>query len=194
MNEVIKNMMERRSIRKYENRQVPDDILEQILYAASFSPNAGNRQTTQIVVCQDAAMNEQLGKIKKSLSHVSISSPGRYISTDQPSIADDPTIASAFYSAPTVVTLFGPKRFWFADADCYIMASNICLAAYSLGIGSCLEGVVEDIFDNEFGKEILRKWNVPEHLEAKAHITLGYPVGGFPGVKPRKYPNPIIMR
>jgi nitroreductase len=134
MNDFLRTITERRSIRKYTEEQVTDEVLEQILYAASFSPNAGNRQTTQIVVCQDKEVNDRLGRIKKSLSHVKISSPGNYISTDQPSIADDPTLPSAFYGAPTVITLFGPKNFWFKAADCYIMANNICLAAYSLAL------------------------------------------------------------
>jgi len=194
MNEVMKNMIERRSIRKYEDRQLSDELLEQILYAASFSPNAGNRQTTQIVVCQNRELNDRLGRIKKSLSHIQASTPDRYISKYQPSIADDPTLPSAFYGAPTVITLFGPKSFWFKAADCYIMANNICLAAYSLGVGSCIVGCVEDIFDSDFGRDTLREWNISDGFEAVVHITLGYPGTGFPPEKPRKYPNPIIVR
>lgn len=194
MNDFLRTITERRSIRKYTEEQVTDEVLEQILYAASFSPNAGNRQTTQIVVCQDKEVNDRLGRIKKSLSHVKISSPGNYISTDQPSIADDPTLPSAFYGAPTVITLFGPKNFWFKAADCYIMANNICLAAYSLGVGSCIIGVVEDIFNNDFGNKILREWKITEDFEAVVHITLGYPQNGFPPQKPRKYANPIVIR
>lgn len=50
MHPVLQNMMERRSIREYSDRQVDMDILNQILQAAYFSPNAGNRQTTRLVV------------------------------------------------------------------------------------------------------------------------------------------------
>lgn len=194
MNDVIKSMMERRSIRRYERRQVPDEILEQILYAASFSPNAGNRQTTRIVVCQDGEINDQLGCINKTAFNGRVSQIGNFVSESQPSIADDPCIASAFYGAPTVITLFGPKNFLYAEADCWIMANNIALAAYSLGVGSCVLGRAEDTFASGFGMELQKKWNVPEGFEAKAHITLGYPVGGFPDGKPRKYPNPMIVR
>jgi len=194
MNEVMKNMIARRSIRKYEDRQISDELLEQILYAASFSPNAGNRQTTQIVVCQNRELNDRLGRIKKSLSDIKSSTPDSYISKEQPSIADDPTLPSAFYCAPTVVTLFGPKNFWFKAADCYIMANSICLAAYSLGIGSCIVGCVEDIFDSDFGRKTLQEWNISDGFEAVVHITLGYLEIGFQTEKPRKYPNPIIVR
>lgn len=193
MNEVIKSMMERRSIRRYEKEQVPDEILEQILYAASFSPNAGNRQTTQIVICQDGVLNEKLGRINKSAFHGRTSQIGSFVSDRQPSIADDPSIASAFYGAPTVITLFGPKNFLYAEPDCWIMANNIALAAFSLGVGSCVLGWAEETFASDLGNELQRKWNIPEGYEAKAHILLGYPVGGFPDGKPRKYPNPIIV-
>ncbi|MDD3367952.1 MAG: nitroreductase family protein [Lachnospiraceae bacterium] len=194
MNDFMSTLMSRISIRKYKPEQIPDEILAQILYSASFSPNAGNRQSTQMVICQNEQINDKLGRLKRSLSSIKVSSPGNYISTDQPSIADDPNIPSAFYDAPTVITLFAPKNFWFKAADCYIMANNICLAAYSMGIGSCIVGCVENIFDTEPGKAILQEWNIRENYEAVTHITLGYPATDFPPQKPRKYPEPIVIR
>jgi nitroreductase len=116
------------------------------------------------------------------------------ISKDQPSIADDPSIISAFYGAPTVITLFGPRNFLYTEADCYIMANNICLAAYSLGVGSCIMGRAEETFESELGSAMQKEWGVTENFEAKVHITLGYPKDGFPQSKNRKYPNPIVIR
>lgn len=194
MNEVIKALQGRHSIRKYQKKQIPDEVLEQILLGGACSPNAGNRQTTRIVVCQNAEINDRLGRLKKQLSHVKLSTPDRYISKEQPSIADDPTLPSAFYQAPTVITLFGPKNFWFKNADCYIMANNICLAAHSLGVGSCIVGCVEDIFANEYGQKLLKEWQIPEEFEAVTHITLGYLDGPAPSPKPKKYVNPVIVR
>lgn len=194
MNEVIKFIMERRSIRRYQEKQVPDKVLEQILYASEFSPNAGNRQTTQIVVCRDRKLNERLGRINKAGFNGHISSPDNMISKDQPSIADDPSITSAFYGAPTVITLFGPANFLYTEADCYIMANNICLAAYSLGVGSCIMGRAEETFESELGSAMQKEWGIAENYEAKVHITLGYPKDGFPQSKSRKYPNPIVIR
>ena len=194
MNKVITAIIERRSIRKYTEKQVPKDVLEQILYSATFSPNAGNRQTTQIVICQDAKLNEKLGHINQLAFHGRISTQEKYISKDQPSIADDSSIASGFYGAPTVITLFGPRSFLYTEADCWIMANNIALAAYSLNIGSCILGRAADTFASDLGQQLTTEWNIPEEYEAKVHITLGYPAGGFSERKPREYPPPIIVR
>jgi nitroreductase len=194
MNAVLKTIVERRSIRKYEPMQVPDEVLEQIFTAAAYSPNAGNRQTTQIVICQDTELNDHLGKINKSAFHGRISTSENNVSSDQPSIADDPSITSAFYGAPTVITLFSPNQFLYSGADCMIMANNICLAAASLGIGSCIVGRAEDIFASDLGAGLSQKWGVPDHYEAKVHITLGFPQGDYPKAKIRKFPNPIVVR
>jgi Nitroreductase len=193
MNEVLKNMAERRSVRLYSKEQVSEDILKTILEAASFSPNAGNRQTTRIAVCQKEEINDTLGKIHHLLflkyKHSKVGEPVLLEEGD----LDQPELTSSFHSAPTVITLFGPKNFLFADADCYIMANNICLAANSLGVGSCIIGVVADIFQNEYGKELLRNWNIPENFRACTHIAMGYPAKGFPIPKPRTYPEYIIV-
>ena len=194
MNETLNAMMDRRSIRRYKAEQVPDELLEQILLAASYSPNAGNRQTTQMVVCQDGALNERLGRINKAAFHGRISDNTHFISQDQPSIADDPSITSAFYGAPTVVTLFGLKQFLYTEADCWIMASSIALAASALGIGSCVLGRAEDTFASPLGQQVQRDWGISEDYEAKTHITLGYALDAVPARKPRKYPNPIVIR
>lgn len=194
MNETLQTLTTRRSIRRYSDIQIPDNILKQILHAASFSPNAGNRQTTQIVVCQNARLNEELGRLNKSFFHGRISTEMNFVSKDQPSIADDPSLPSAFYGAPTVITLFGPANFLYCEADCWIMASNIALAAHSLGIGSCLLGRAEDTFSIEPGITLQKEWNIPAGFEAKVHILLGYPKGEYPHSKPRTYPKPVIIR
>ena len=50
---------------------------------------------------------------------------------DRPSIADDPSIQSAFYGAPTVITLFGPKQFLYAINDCSVAAENMMPVSYT---------------------------------------------------------------
>lgn len=194
MEDLLQLLKTRRSIRAYAPRQVPDDILCKILETAAFAPNAGSRQTTQIVVCQNAEINERLGQINKAAFHGFISSGNRYISRDQPSIADDPLIVSAFYGAPTVVTLFGPGDFLYTEADCWVMAEAIVLAAWSLGVVSCLVARAGDTFSSPFGRKLLRQWNVPHDYEAVVHITLGFPLALPPQARPRHYPKPICVR
>lgn len=186
MNEVIKCMLDRRSIRKYRPEQIAEDDLNTILLAGASAPSAGSRQSPIIVVCQNAEINESLGKINKAAFHGRMSTESSYISKEQPSIADDASIQSGFYGAPTVLTLFAPKNFLYSFADCCVAAQNIMLAAHSLGIGSCMVARAEDTFSNKLGRQLQTEWGVDENLEAKVHITLGYTDGGQPTAKPRK--------
>lgn len=139
-NAILETILHRRSIRHYKPDQIPEAALDAILQAGLYAPSAGGRQGVLFVVSQDAETNERLGRIKKANSRVRPSTETAYISREQPSIADDPSIQSAFYGAPTVVTLFGPKQFLYAINDCSVAAENTMLAADSLGIGSCYIG------------------------------------------------------
>ena len=187
MNEVIKNMLERRSVRKYKKEQIKEEELDLILKAGLYAPSAGSRQGVLFVVSQDRETNEKLGRIKKAHFNGRISDDKIYISKEQPSIADDVTIMNAFYDAPTVVTLFAPKNFVFAESDCSIAAENMLLAATSIGIGSCYIGAAWESFDDTFGQEILKKWEVRTDYRGVCHIILGYPLDEHkPVAKPRK--------
>ena len=188
MNEVISTILRRRSIRRFERRQIEEDILDEILQAGLYAPSAGGRQGVIFAVCQDREVNERLGKIKRANSHPCMAAHGNYVSREQPSIADDPKLTNAFYDAPTVITMFAPKNFLFSPEDCAAAAENMMLAADSLGVGSCYIGQGWTAFGDPYGQEILRKWKIPENCYAVMQLLLGYPREGdsHPLPKPRK--------
>lgn len=186
MNQVIECILARRSIRKYRPDQISEEDLNTILLAGTYAPNAGSRQSAMMVVCQNRAINEALGAINRATFKGRMATPTSYISREQPSIADDPSIASAFYGAPTVITLFAPKRFLFGDADCCVLAENMMLAAHALGIGSCLVARAGDTFSSELGQQLAQQWEIGEDYEATFHVVLGYPAGEPPTAKPRR--------
>lgn len=187
-NEVMKTIMYRRSIRRFEEKQVAEDELEQILQAGMYAPNAGGRQGVIFAVCQDRVVNEKLGKIKRANSNPHMATATSYVSKEQPSIADDPKIINAFYNAPTVITMFAPRKFLFSVDDCAVAAENMMLMATSLGVGSCYIGQGWTAFADPFGQEILQKWNIPDGYYAVMQLLLGYPrkEDEHPTAKPRK--------
>lgn len=186
-NEVMRTILHRRSIRKYRADQISEEELNAVLQAGLYAPSAGGRQGVLFVVSQDGLTNEHLGRIKKSNSHVRMSTDTLFISREQPSIADDPTIVSAFYGAPTVVTLFGPKKFLYTECDCSVAAENMMLMADSLGIGSCIIGSGWDSFDDPYGRETLMRWEIRTDYYAVLHVLLGYPLDEkHPTAKSRK--------
>lgn len=188
MNEVMKNIMSRRSIRRFDSRQIAEDTLRQILQAGLYAPSAGGRQGVVFAVCQDKEVNERLGRIKRANSHPRMATENNYVSREQPSIADDLNIVNAFYDAPTVITMFAPKNFLFSVDDCAVAAENMMLAATSLGVGSCYIGQGWTAFADPYGQEILKKWDIRTDYYAVMQLLLGYPREGdkAPTSKPRK--------
>lgn len=188
MNEVMKNIMSRHSIRRFDSRQIDEDTLQQILQAGLYAPSAGGRQGVVFAVCQDKEVNERLGRIKRANSHPRMATENNYVSREQPSIADDPNIVNAFYDAPTVITVFAPKGFLFSVDDCAVAAENMMLAATSLGVGSCYIGQGWTAFADPYGQDILRKWDIRTDYYAVMQLLLGYPKEGdkTPASKPRR--------
>ncbi len=188
MNEIMKTILHRRSIRRFEPIQIKREDLEQILQAGLYAPSAGGRQGVLFAVCQDPEINRRLGRIKRANSRPRMATATSYVSKEQPSIADDPSLTNAFYDAPTVITLFGPRGFLFTPEDCAAAAENMMLAADALGIGSCYIGQGWNAFKDPYGQEILKKWQVPGNYYAVMELLLGYPkkTDPHPGPKPRR--------
>lgn len=187
-NSVIETILHRRAIRRFGPKQIEEEALRQILEAGLYAPSAGGRQGVIFAVCQDREVNERLGRIKQANSHPRMATATSFVSREQPSIADDPNLKNAFYDAPTVITMFAPKDFLFSAEDCAAAAENMMLAADSLGIGSCYIGQGWTAFDDPYGQEILKRWNIRTDYYAVMQLLLGYPREGdqHPIPKPRR--------
>lgn len=187
MNELINKIISRHAIRRFQDRQLEDEVLEQILQAGLYAPSAGNSQYSRIVVCQDKEVNLRLGQLNRSTDIVSKMKPGQIkpISSEQPSIRDDLTIKDAFYGAPTVVTLF-TRNCVYAHDDAAFMAENMWLAAHFLNVGACYIGRAEETFATEYGSKLRQEWGIPEDMVPVGFLLLGYREGPAPHEKPRK--------
>ena len=151
----------RRSIRKYQDRQIERGDLEKIIQAGLCAPNAGGGQRAIIVAVRNRALCEKIGRLNIAKFNRN-SLAGSYVSSEQPSIIDDPSIRSGFYGAPTVCAVFGPKNFLYSVADAFCCAENMALAATELWLASCLIARGEETFDNEPGAALLKEWRIPE--------------------------------
>ena len=157
----------RRSIRKYTNQQISREDLEAIIEAGTYAPNAGGGQRAVIVGIHNAALAAGVGRM--NLAHFDRSRlEGGYVSAEQPSVIDDPTLKSGFYGAPTVCAIFGPVNFLYSVPDAFCCAENMVLAAYERGIASCIVARGEETFDSPEGQALLRKWGIPEPMSAAA--------------------------
>ncbi len=187
--DLIKN---RRSIRKYQSRQIPREAVEKIVEAGLYAPNAGGRQGTMIVAVRDGALTEKLGRMNLAKFDRS-RLLGTYVSKEQPSTIDDPTIRSGFYGAPTVCAVFAPQNFLFSIPDAFCAAENMVLEAAALGIASCIVSRGEETFAGEEGQKYLSAWHVLEGYVARCFVILGYCDGSYPAPKPRRAGRCLIV-
>lgn len=183
--ELLDLIRRRRSIRKYQERQISKSDLETIIEAGTYAPNAGGGQRSVIVGVHSADLAEKIGRM--NLARFDRSKlAGSYVSREQPSTIDDPAIKNGFYGAPSVCIVFAQKNFLYSVPDAFCCAENMVLMATELGISSCIVARGEETFDSEIGAALLREWGVPENYIARCFVALGYVNGEYPGEKPRK--------
>ena len=154
MEEVIKNIKERRSIRKYENKMVPKEIIEKIVEAGTYAPSGMGRQSSIIIAITNKEIRDKLSKLNAEI-----------MGTE-----NDP-----FYGAPVVLVVLGKKDIPTYIYDGSLVMENLMLSASSLGIGSCWIHRAKEEFETEEGKDILRKLRInPDKYEGIGNCILGY--------------------
>ena len=175
----------RHSIRKYTDKQISREDLEVILEAGNYAPNAGGGQRSMIVAVRNAELTAKIGRMNLAKFDRS-RLIGSYVSKEQPSVIDDPTMKNGFYGAPTVAAIFCQNGFAFRVADAFCMAENMLLQATELGISSCIISRGEETFLSYEGQALLKEWGVPGNYSAVCFVILGYIDGEQPHTKPRK--------
>lgn len=175
----------RHSIRKYTDRQISRSDLETILEAGNYAPNAGGGQRSMMVAVHNRELATHIGRLNL-VRFDRTNLAGSYVSKEQPSTIDDPSIKNGFYDAPTVICVFCQDNFLFKTADAFCMMENIILQATELGIASCIISRGAETFDSEEGQSLMREWGVPEGYACQGFVILGYIDGEQPHSKPRK--------
>ena len=166
MNETLKTLKERRSIRSYRPEQIKDKELDAILEAGTYAPSGKGLQTAVMVVVQDPETIAYMSKINAGI-------------WGKPE-------ADPFYGAPTCVVVLADGREANAQLDGALVMGNLMNAAWSLGIGSCWVNRARELFDMPEGKALLEKWGLPEYYVGVGNCILGYVDGEVPAAKPRK--------
>ena len=183
--DLLELMKRRRSIRKYQQRQVELADLQKVMEAGAYAPNAGGGQRSILLAIRNPALVETVGRLNlRRFDRTRLA--GSYVSREQPSNIDDPSIKSGFYGAPTVVAVFSQKNFLYGVPDAFCCAENMVLEATALGLASCIVARGEETFDNDEGRALLQAWGIPENYIARCFVLLGYCDGDYPQGKPRR--------
>lgn len=159
MADLLEIIQSRRSIRNYQDKAVPDDVLNKILEAVRWSPSWANTQCWEVVVVKDQETKQKLQSV------LTPTNPAIKAMVEAPVILVlcGQLNKSGSYKGQTV-TKFGD---WFLF-DLGIATQSICLTAHSLGLGT----VVAGLFDHNQAKQVL---SVPEGFEVVVMLPLGYP-------------------
>lgn len=165
MNEVLKCLKERRSVRKYRKEQISEEQLAQILEAGTYAATGMGMQSPIIVVVQDPAVIAKLSKMNAAVMGVS----------------SDP-----FYGAPTVIVVLANRERGTCVEDGSLVIGNLMNAAYSVGVDSCWIHRAREVFDSEEGKALLKEWGIDGDYIGVGHCILGYRDCELPQAKPRK--------
>ena len=165
MNEVVKSLMERRSVRQYTDRQVEPEVLDQILQAGTYAATGMGKQSPRIVAVQDPETVRLLSKMNAAV-----------MGADK-----DP-----FYGAPTVVIVLADKTVGTYLYDGSLVMGNLMNAAHALGVSSCWIHRAKEEFESEEGKALLKKWGIEGDSEGIGHCILGYAAAPAAAPAPRK--------
>lgn len=166
MNEVVQALETRRSCRKFENRQVADDALREIVEAGLWAASGMGQQATHLVVVQDPDDIATLSRMNAQVMGTS----------------GDP-----FYGAPTVVVVLADPARATCVEDGALVIGNLMVAAHALGVASCWIHRAHEEFESAEGKALLAKWGVEGEWRGVGHCILGYAAeGGEAAAKPRR--------
>ena len=166
MNEVIKAMLERRSIRKFKPEVPKKEDLEQIIEAGLYAANGMGRQAAIVVAVTNREIIEKLSKVNAEIWGKEGIDP--------------------FYGAPAILIVLAEKDWRNAAYDGSLVMGNLMLAAHSLGLGSIWINRAKQEFEMEEWKAWLKSIGVEGEWEGVGHCAVGYIDGDIPKAAPRK--------
>lgn len=164
MNDVIKQLYERKSVRVFTEQEIGLQEKNAILMAAAQAPTAGNQQLYTILDITDQAIKDRL---VETCDHQPMIAQAKMVLIF---CADCKKWYDAYLSVGCTPRRPGVGDLLLATGDAMIAAQNAVTAAESLGIGSCYIG---DIMENyEQQRELL---NLPNYVMPVGMLIFGYP-------------------
>lgn len=165
MKDAMEVLLTRRSIRNFNDKSIPEDVLNKILEAGTYAPTAKGMQKPIIIAITDK-------KVRDEVSRENAKIMGRE--------GTDP-----FYGAP-VILLIAVENYPNAVYDGSCVMDNLLNAAWAMGVGSCWIHRAKEELESDFGKKLLKSLGIVGDYIGVGHAALGYFDGEPPLPKPRK--------
>ena len=172
MNEIIKAMEERRSIRKFKPEMPKKEDLQQIVEAGLYAANGMGRQATITVAVTNKELRDRLSAVNCKI--------GGWDESVDP-----------FYGAPAILIVLAEKDWRNRVYDGSLVMGNMMLAAHSLGLGSIWIHRAKEEFEMPEYQQLLKELGVEGEWEGIGHCAVGYIDGEMPDAAERK-PNRVF--
>ena len=204
MNPVIEAIAKRRSIRSYEAKPVPRDVINTIIEAGNQAPSRGREeekdgkkifafQPWRFVVVEDPKFREKLVQTtlpfwKQMTGSIKETHPEMYEQVMKQYEAMPGPKDMVYYSAPVILFVIGLAGF---DVSCALACENIMIAATSLGLGSCYVGFGSMVKGNS---EVVEALELTDREQIYGPIVLGYhkeEPGALAGIRTEKK-KPVV--
>lgn len=155
MNDVIKAMIERRSIRKFKSDMPSKELVDEVINAGLYAASGMGKQNPIIISVTNKEFRDKLAKINAK-------------------IAGWPEDFDPFYGAPVVLIVLADKNWFTGVYDGSLVIGNMMLAADTLGLGSCWIHRAKEEFEMKEYKELLKNLGVEGEWEGVGHCAIGY--------------------
>ena len=163
--ETLKTLKTRRSCRAYKPERVEAEKIDAIVEAGTYAATGMGKQSPIIIVVKDQEVRDKLSKMNAEIMGVDF----------------DP-----FYGAQDLLIVLANKDVPTYIYDGSLVMGNLMNAAADLGVSSCWIHRAKEEFESEYGKELLKKWGLPESYRGVGNCILGYAAGPAAEPKPRK--------
>lgn len=155
MNEGVALFMQRRSCRKFQDRMVPRELINQVVAAGIYAPSAENRQSTKCIVIQNEEIIANLSRID--------------------GVFDGNMNGDPFYGVKTVILVVSDKQNPTCIEDGSLVLGNMLNAAHALGLGSCWIHWARETMETPYGQKLKKQWELPQEYVGIGFCILGYP-------------------
>lgn len=171
--DVIDALYNRRAVRNYLPKNIDAEIIHQLLDAAIHAPSALHEESRGFVVIQNKVL---LNRISDSAKLLAMNNKKKHIDLQEEHVLQvvQQKEFNVFYNAHTLIVIYSTFKGNFVNADCWLAAENLMLAALTYGLASCVIGFAVPALNlPEWKKEL----GVTKKMTAVAPIILGWPTG-----------------
>ena len=165
----------RHSTRKFLQKSVGKEKLEQVIEAGRFAPSGGNNQTTHFIVIQDKEVLAELARIVREEFAKMELTPDTYASLAKSIQLSKKGTYVFHYNAPVLILTANQVGYGNNMADCSCAVENMMLMANALNLGSCWINQINWLNNNPVMVAYLKKLGMQEGETVYVSMALGYP-------------------